>query len=113
MWTAGPNLPEINIEGFGRLRKKILERDTPTASVVEDSYRRLARSLQIPARKGAREELLALLQAVVNVIQRETDPTNPRAGTARVQPLPLPPRVALEKEGGLPELFGKAPDWWS
>ena len=67
------------------LRQKLLD-----AEVVAEGYRSLPRVLDAALAQGAHEELRALLQAVIDVVEWREDSANPSQGTATIQFFELP-----------------------
>lgn len=60
------------------------------AQVVAESYRSLPRVLDAAREQGAHEEVRALLQAVIDVVEWREEAGDPTRGTATIQFFELP-----------------------
>jgi site-specific DNA recombinase len=71
------------------IRREVLEADT-----VVDAYRKVPYLLTEAQRVGAHDELRALVQAIVEVVEWRQNPERPKEGEALIELFPLPDLLA-------------------
>jgi site-specific DNA recombinase len=71
-------------------KRNALKDEILNAEVVAESYSKLPQVLDEAERAGAREELKALLQSVIDVVEWRQDPADEKRGEALLQLFPVP-----------------------